>query len=76
MPLVTLTVLRPKTTTFKDTVLRAVQEALGSIGVPESLPTSAWSIGTEHWNTSNDLCMAPSSVRCFLRGLYGLPERA
>lgn len=36
MPLVTLTVLKPKTTTFKDTVLRAVQEALVSIGVPEA----------------------------------------
>jgi len=36
MPLVTLTVLQPKTTTFKDTVLRAIQEALVGIGVPET----------------------------------------
>ena len=36
MPLVTLTVLKPKTNTLKDTVLRAVQEALVSIGVPEA----------------------------------------
>lgn len=36
MPLVTLTVLQPKTAKFKDTVLRAVQEALVGIGVPEA----------------------------------------
>lgn len=36
MPLVTLTVLRPKTSDFKDTVLRAVHDALVSIGVPDA----------------------------------------
>ncbi|MDE1943391.1 MAG: tautomerase family protein [Betaproteobacteria bacterium] len=36
MPLVTLTVLKPKTTVFKDTVLAAVHESLVSIGVPEA----------------------------------------
>jgi phenylpyruvate tautomerase PptA (4-oxalocrotonate tautomerase family) len=36
MPLVTLTVLRPKTTEFKDAVLQAVHGALVSIGVPQA----------------------------------------
>jgi phenylpyruvate tautomerase PptA (4-oxalocrotonate tautomerase family) len=36
MPLVTLTVVRPKTAEFKDTVLQAVQGALISIGVPDA----------------------------------------
>jgi phenylpyruvate tautomerase PptA (4-oxalocrotonate tautomerase family) len=36
MPLVTLTVLRPKSSEFKDSVLRAVHGALVSIGVPET----------------------------------------
>ena len=36
MPLVTLTVRRPKTAAFKDAVLGAVHEALVSIGVPEA----------------------------------------
>jgi phenylpyruvate tautomerase PptA (4-oxalocrotonate tautomerase family) len=36
MPLVTLTVLRPKTAAFKDAVLQAVHGALGSIGVPQA----------------------------------------
>lgn len=36
MPLVTLTVLRPKTIEFKDSVLRAVHGALVSIGVPDA----------------------------------------
>jgi phenylpyruvate tautomerase PptA (4-oxalocrotonate tautomerase family) len=36
MPLVTLTVLRPKTSEFKDSVLRAVHDALVSIGVPDA----------------------------------------
>lgn len=36
MPLVTLTVLRPKPPEFKDSILRAVHEALVSIGVPEA----------------------------------------
>jgi phenylpyruvate tautomerase PptA (4-oxalocrotonate tautomerase family) len=36
MPLVTLTVLQPKTTGFKETVLRAIQDALVGIGVPEA----------------------------------------
>ena len=36
MPLVTLTVLRPKTVEFKDTVLQAVHGALVKIGVPET----------------------------------------
>ena len=36
MPLVTLTVRRPKSAAFKDAVLQAVQGALVSIGVPEN----------------------------------------
>jgi phenylpyruvate tautomerase PptA (4-oxalocrotonate tautomerase family) len=36
MPLVTLTVLRPKSAAFKDDVLNAVHGALVSIGVPEA----------------------------------------
>ncbi len=36
MPLVTLTVLRPKSAAFKESVLQAVHAALVSIGVPES----------------------------------------
>lgn len=36
MPLVTLTVLRPKSGAFKDSVLQAVHGALVSIGVPEA----------------------------------------
>lgn len=36
MPLVTLTVLRPKSDAFKDSVLQAVHGALVSIGVPEA----------------------------------------
>ena len=36
MPLVTLTVLRPKSTAFKDSVFKAVHEALVSVGVPET----------------------------------------
>ncbi|HXD39524.1 MAG TPA: tautomerase family protein [Ramlibacter sp.] len=36
MPLITLTVLRPKTTAFKDSVLKAVHAALVSVGVPEA----------------------------------------
>lgn len=36
MPLVTLTVVRPKSTEFKDTVLQAVHDALVSIGVPQA----------------------------------------
>ncbi|HET7931628.1 MAG TPA: tautomerase family protein [Rhodanobacteraceae bacterium] len=36
MPLVTLTVVRPKTTTFKDGILAAVHTALVSIGVPDT----------------------------------------
>jgi phenylpyruvate tautomerase PptA (4-oxalocrotonate tautomerase family) len=36
MPLVTLTVLRPKSAAFKDSVLQAVHHALVSIGVPEA----------------------------------------
>ena len=36
MPLVTVTVLRPKSVEFKDTVLAAVHAALVSIGVPEA----------------------------------------
>jgi len=36
MPLVTLTVLRPKSAAFKDSVLQAVHDALVSIGVPEA----------------------------------------
>lgn len=36
MPLVTLTVLRPKPPEFKDSVLKAVHEALVGIGVPEA----------------------------------------
>ena len=36
MPLVTLTVLRPKSLQFKDSVLGAVHEALVIIGVPEA----------------------------------------
>ncbi|AMO25556.1 hypothetical protein GCM10027034_13160 [Ramlibacter solisilvae] len=34
MPLVTLTVVRPKSTEFKTSVLEAVQDALVAIGVP------------------------------------------
>ena len=34
MPLVTLTVVRPKSVEFKDSVLKAVHEALVAIGVP------------------------------------------
>lgn len=36
MPIVTLTVLRPKSAAFKDSVLQAVHAALVGIGVPES----------------------------------------
>jgi len=36
MPLVTLTVLRPKPPEFKDSVLKAVHDALVSVGVPEA----------------------------------------
>ena len=36
MPLITLTVLRPKSAEFKDSVLQAVHGALVSIGVPEA----------------------------------------
>ncbi|MCQ4308938.1 tautomerase family protein [Pseudomonas stutzeri] len=36
MPLVTLTVLRPKSGAFKDSVLQAVHDALVSVGVPET----------------------------------------
>ena len=36
MPLVTLTVRRPKSTAFKDSVLQAVHSALVGIGVPEA----------------------------------------
>ena len=36
MPLVTLTVVRPKPAAFKDSVLQAVHAALVSIGVPEA----------------------------------------
>lgn len=36
MPLVTVTVLRPKTAAFKDSVLNAVHGALVSVGVPEA----------------------------------------
>lgn len=36
MPLVTLTVVRPKSAEFKDTVLQAVHGALVSIGVPQA----------------------------------------
>lgn len=36
MPLVTLTVRRPKTAVFKTTVLDAVHAALLSVGVPET----------------------------------------
>jgi phenylpyruvate tautomerase PptA (4-oxalocrotonate tautomerase family) len=36
MPLVTLTVIRPKTAAFKDSVLQAVHSALVSVGVPEA----------------------------------------
>lgn len=36
MPLVTLTVVRPKSAEFKDTVLKAVHGALVSVGVPEA----------------------------------------
>ena len=36
MPLVTLTVRRPKSAAFKDSVLHAVHNALVSIGVPET----------------------------------------
>ena len=36
MPLVTLTVLRPKTADFKASALRAVHDALVSIGVPDA----------------------------------------
>jgi len=36
MPLVTLTVSKPKTTEFKTAVLNAVHQALIEIGVPES----------------------------------------
>jgi phenylpyruvate tautomerase PptA (4-oxalocrotonate tautomerase family) len=36
MPLVTLTVVRPKTAAFKDSVLQAVHAALISVGVPEA----------------------------------------
>ena len=36
MPLVTLTVRRPKSTTFKTAVLEAVHTALVSAGVPET----------------------------------------
>ena len=36
MPLVTLTVLRPKSSEFKDSVLQAVHDALVGVGVPEA----------------------------------------
>ena len=36
MPLVTLTVLRPKTVDFKNSVLQCVHQALVSIGVPDA----------------------------------------
>lgn len=36
MPLVTLTVVRPKSVEFKDSVLKAVHDALVAIGVPEA----------------------------------------
>jgi hypothetical protein len=36
MPLVTLTILRPKSVQFKESVLSAVHQALVSIGVPEA----------------------------------------
>jgi phenylpyruvate tautomerase PptA (4-oxalocrotonate tautomerase family) len=36
MPLVTLTVQRPKTAAFKDSVLQAVHAALVSVGVPDT----------------------------------------
>lgn len=36
MPLITLTVQKPKTRRFKDSVLEAVHAALVSIGVPEA----------------------------------------
>jgi phenylpyruvate tautomerase PptA (4-oxalocrotonate tautomerase family) len=36
MPLVTLTVVRPKSAEFKDSVLRSVHAALVSVGVPEA----------------------------------------
>jgi phenylpyruvate tautomerase PptA (4-oxalocrotonate tautomerase family) len=36
VPLVTLSVLRPKSAVFKDSVLQAVHGALVSIGVPEA----------------------------------------
>ena len=36
MPLVTLTIRRPKSTTFKTTVLEAVHAVLVSAGVPET----------------------------------------
>ena len=36
MPLVTVTVLRPKSAEFKDSVLQAVHGALVSVGVPEA----------------------------------------
>jgi phenylpyruvate tautomerase PptA (4-oxalocrotonate tautomerase family) len=36
MPLVTLTVLRPKSAAFKDSVLHAVHGALVSVGVPDA----------------------------------------
>lgn len=36
MPLVTLTVVRPKSVEFKDTVLKSVHGALVSVGVPEA----------------------------------------
>jgi len=36
MPLVTLTVVRPKPLEFKDSVLKSVHDALVAIGVPEA----------------------------------------
>jgi len=36
MPLVTLTVVRPRSVEFKDSVLKAVHDALVAIGVPET----------------------------------------
>jgi phenylpyruvate tautomerase PptA (4-oxalocrotonate tautomerase family) len=36
MPLVTLTVLRPKSVEFKNSALQSVQAALVSVGVPEA----------------------------------------
>jgi len=36
MPLVTLTVLRPKTAEFKNSILQAVHAALVGIGVPDA----------------------------------------